>query len=103
MTASIYLFHGNIADAGWREMDDEMKKGVLVGNLRHVLDVGEDRVFQTVAGVRPTTAFSGAQVFSEPGNKIWYTLIFRQRICIKTKEIQLFDMWHSAGMLQYAI
>lgn len=32
-----------------------------------MLDVGEDRVFQAVAGVCTTTAFSGGQVFGESG------------------------------------
>lgn len=41
----------------------------MIGNLRHVLDVSEDRVFQAVAGIRPTTAFSGAQIFGEPEMK----------------------------------
>lgn len=38
-------------------------------NLRHVLQVCEDRVFQAVTGIRSTTAFSGAQVLGESGIK----------------------------------
>lgn len=46
-----------------------------MANLRHVLYVGEDRVFQAVTGVRPTAAFSRAQVFREPESKekTWVT------------------------------
>lgn len=40
---------------------------MVAGKLRYVLDVGEDRVFQAVAGVCTTTAFSGGQVFGESG------------------------------------
>lgn len=47
-------------------MDDDRGLGGIE-ELRYVLDVGEDCVFQTVAGVRPTAAFPGAKVLSEPG------------------------------------
>lgn len=52
-----------------------MMRGSGGEDLRHVLDVREHCVFQTVTGVRPTAAFAGAQVLSEPGNKHLETLL----------------------------
>lgn len=46
-------------------MNDEMR-GEVARDLRHVLNVSKYRVFQAVAGIRSTTAFSGTQIFGEP-------------------------------------
>lgn len=53
--------------AGGSGMDDETEREGRGGDLGHVLQVGEDGVFQAVPGVGSATALSGAQVFSEPG------------------------------------
>lgn len=51
-------------------MDGGAGSRAQTNNLRHVLDVGEHGVFQSVAGVCSTTTFSGAQVFGESENNM---------------------------------
>lgn len=57
-------------------MDDDKRGPLRTEKLGHVLYVGKDCVLQPVAGVRPTTTFSCAQVLGEPGREIHYVLVF---------------------------
>ena len=57
-------------------------KAEETGDLWHVLYVGEYCVLESVAGVSATTAFTRAQVLSEPGIESFKLNNIRYKICM---------------------